>query len=86
MVLIDIGNGSTMLCHIIPGHYVTTGRHISGRGRSASRNSGIDIRTPFEVVTEAAIIGGEGSLLFREYDQVAGTINQPNLSEGLVRR
>ncbi len=85
-VIIDIGNGKyTCYCHIIPGSItvqpgdtVQEGDVIGLLGNSGQS----DIpHLHFEVVTgKPAIIGGEGyPFVFREYDQVAGTINQTEL-------
>ena len=85
--IIDIGdNKYACYCHIIPGSFkVKKGDKVKeGQVIALLGNTGqSDIpHLHFEVVTgKPTIIGGEGyPFVFREYDQIAGTINETEMS------
>jgi hypothetical protein len=86
-VIIDIGdNKYACYCHIIPGSFkVKKGDKVKeGQVIALLGNTGqSDIpHLHFEVVTgKPTIIGGEGyPFVFREYDQIAETINETEMS------
>jgi murein DD-endopeptidase MepM/ murein hydrolase activator NlpD len=86
-IVIDIGNGKyAAYCHIIPGSFtVKKGDKVKeGDVIGLLGNTGqSDIpHLHFEVVTgKPSVIGGEGyPYVFRQYDQVADTINETEMS------